>query len=93
MVYFKRLERGRFQLPAVNAARTSVEMEPVQLAMLLDGIDLNACRLAGWTLPSTKGSTRILISDPTSWMAVPTVDHECELAPVVTGSSPRSHTS
>ncbi len=55
VVYFKRLERGRFQLPAVNTTRTNVEMEPAQLAMLLDGIDLNARRLARWTPPSTKG--------------------------------------
>lgn len=48
VVYFKRLERGRFQLPAVNERHTKVEMEPAQLAMLLDGIDLNARRLARW---------------------------------------------
>ncbi len=48
VVYFKRLERGRFQLPAVDEKRTKVEMEPAQLAMLLDGIDLNAKRLARW---------------------------------------------
>ena len=48
VVYFKRLERGRFQLPAVDDKRTKVEMEPAQLAMLLDGIDLNAKRLARW---------------------------------------------
>jgi transposase len=48
VVYFKRLERGRFQLPATDETRTRVEMEPAQLAMLLDGIDLNARRLARW---------------------------------------------
>lgn len=48
VVYFKRLERGRFQLPAADEKRTKVEMEPAQLAMLLDGIDLNAKRLARW---------------------------------------------
>lgn len=48
VVYFKRLERGRFQLPAVDEKRTKVDMEPAQLAMLLDGIDLNAKRLARW---------------------------------------------
>jgi len=48
VVYFKRLERGRFQLPATDETRTRVEMEPAQLAMLLDGIDLNAKRLARW---------------------------------------------
>ena len=48
VVYFKRLERGRFQLPATDETRARVEMEPAQLAMLLDGIDLNATRLARW---------------------------------------------
>ena len=55
VVYFKRLERGRFQLPAVDESRTKVEMEPVQLAMLLDGIDLNAKRLARWKPASPEG--------------------------------------
>ncbi len=54
VVYFKRLERGRFQLPALDTSRTRVEMEPAQLAMLLDGIDLNAKRLARWQ-PETLG--------------------------------------
>lgn len=49
VLYFKRLERGRFQLPAVDERRTKVEMEATELAMLLDGIDLNARRLARWS--------------------------------------------
>ena len=48
MLYLKRLERGRFQLPVVHAKRREVLMEPAQLAMLLDGIDLNVRRLARW---------------------------------------------
>ena len=51
VVYFKRLERGRFQLPTVDEKRVRVEMEAAQLAMLLDGIDLNAKRLARWKPP------------------------------------------
>jgi transposase len=51
VVYFKRLERGRFQLPVVDEKRVKVEMEAAQLAMLLDGIDLNAKRLERWTPP------------------------------------------
>lgn len=51
VVYFKRLERGRFQLPALDGNRVSVKMEAAQLAMLLDGIDLNAKRLARWNPP------------------------------------------
>lgn len=55
VLYMKRLERGRFQLPVVDARRKHVEMEPAQLAMLLDGIDLNARRLARWTPHHQKG--------------------------------------
>jgi transposase len=51
----KRLEKGRFQLPVIDLRRKQVEMEPAQLAMLLDGIDLNARRLARWTPSSEKG--------------------------------------
>lgn len=51
VVYFKRLERGRFQLPVVDGKRVKIEMEATQLAMLLDGIDLNAKRLARWVPP------------------------------------------
>jgi transposase len=53
VLYLKRLERGRFQLPAVSVKTRHVVMEPTQLAMLLDGIDLNAKRLARWN-PSEK---------------------------------------
>ena len=48
VLYMKRLEKGRFQLPAIDARRKHVEMEPAQLAMLLDGIDLSARRLGRW---------------------------------------------
>lgn len=51
VVYFKRLERGRFQLPVVDAKKVKVQMEATQLAMLLDGIDLNAKRLPRWVPP------------------------------------------
>ncbi len=49
VLYLKRLEKGRFQLPVIDARRQHVTIEPAQLAMLLDGIDLNARRLARWT--------------------------------------------
>jgi len=55
VLYMKRLERGRFQLPAVSERTKHVEMEPAQLAMLLDGIDLNARRLARWNPSGDKG--------------------------------------
>lgn len=52
VLYLKRIERGRFQLPVVDARRQHVVMEPTELAMLLDGIDLNARRLGRWSPPS-----------------------------------------
>ena len=55
VLYLKRLERVRFQLPIVDARRKHVTMEPAQFAMLLDGIDLNARRLARWTPDDRKG--------------------------------------
>ncbi len=48
VLYLKRLERGRFQLPDVDRRHRHVTMEAAELAMLLDGIDLNARRLAKW---------------------------------------------
>ncbi len=59
VLYLKRLEKGRFQLPVIDARRNHVEMEGAQLAMLLDGIDLNTRRLARWN-PDRKG----IDSDP-----------------------------
>ena len=55
VLYMKRLEKGRFQLPVIDARRKHVTMEPAQLMMLLDGIDLNARRLARWTPEIEKG--------------------------------------
>ena len=51
VLYMKRLEKGRFQLPTVDVRRREIIMEPAQLAMLLDGIDLNARRLGRWNPP------------------------------------------
>lgn len=39
VLWYKRLERGRFRRPQVDADTTTVELEAPQLAMLLDGID------------------------------------------------------
>jgi transposase len=55
VLYLKRLERGRFQLPVVDARRRHVEMEATQLAMLLDGVDLNARRLSRWSPSIERG--------------------------------------
>ena len=46
VVYYKRLERGRFSMPHVPAAASQVVLEAASLAMLLDGVDLRAIKRA-----------------------------------------------
>ena len=55
VVYMKRLEQGRFQLPTVGAGKAHIEMGPAHLAMFLDGIDLNARRLRRWSPSIERG--------------------------------------
>jgi transposase len=43
-IYSKRLERGTFQLPVVDDDTKKVAIDPAQLAMILQGIDLRAKR-------------------------------------------------
>ena len=40
VVYYKRLERGRFRMPRRSIDALHVEVDGTDLAMLLDGIDL-----------------------------------------------------
>lgn len=44
VLYYKRLERGRFRLPRVPADAVSVAIDATELAMLLDGIDVVAVK-------------------------------------------------
>ena len=43
-LFSKRLERGTFELPKVDDGVTKVAIDPAQLAMILEGIDLSARR-------------------------------------------------
>lgn len=43
-IYSKRLERGTFELPKVDGDARKVAIDPAQLAMILEGIDLRARR-------------------------------------------------
>jgi transposase len=43
-LYSKRLERGTFELPTVQDGARKVAVDPAQLAMILQGIDLRARR-------------------------------------------------
>ena len=52
VLYYKRLERGRFRVPQVQAGQGSVTMDATELAMLLDGIDVvSVKRPTRWTPP------------------------------------------
>ena len=53
VLYYKRLERGRFKHPVISADGERVRLDAGQLAMLLDGIDLSRVRRpARWAPPS-----------------------------------------
>jgi transposase len=44
VLYYKRLEAGRFRLPPVDEAAQTVRLDATQLAMLLDGIEVAAVK-------------------------------------------------
>lgn len=44
VVWYKRLEQGRFKLPRVPAGASSVTLDGASLAMLVDGVDLRSVR-------------------------------------------------
>jgi len=56
----KRLERGRFTLPTTDGA-SRVEMEAVELALILEGIDLTgAKRRPRWRPEQNRSSSSVL---------------------------------
>lgn len=54
-VYYKRLERGTFQLPTAGPDATRVAVDAATLAMILEGIDLRAPRRLRYVHPREKG--------------------------------------
>jgi transposase len=54
VLYYKRLERGRFRLPPITPQTTALELESSQLSMLLDGLDWRQVRLPIRWLPPRK---------------------------------------
>ena len=52
-LYSKRLERGTFELPAAEPGVRQVAVDPAQLAMILEGIDLRAHRRLRYRRPTT----------------------------------------
>jgi transposase len=43
-IFYRRLERGTFQLPAARDASRGVEIDPAALALILEGIDLRTAK-------------------------------------------------
>lgn len=58
VLYYKRLERGRFRLPEVRVGQVEVELEATQLAMLLDGIDVQRVKPPRRWTPPTRDTGR-----------------------------------
>ena len=56
VVYYKRLERGRFSMPHVPDGASQVVLDPSSLAMLLDGVDLRAVRRTTMWEPGSRKS-------------------------------------
>ena len=46
VLYYKRLEKGRFRAPRLTHDGRAIEMDATELAMLLDGIDVRRVRRA-----------------------------------------------
>ena len=56
VVYYKRLARGRFQLPRLTAGADRVVLDGTQLAMLLGGFDpVKTRRTEAWSPPERRG--------------------------------------
>lgn len=57
VVYYKRLARGRFQLPRLTAGADRVVLDGTQLAMLLGGFDLvRTRRTEAWEPAARRGA-------------------------------------
>jgi transposase len=54
VLYYKRLERGRFRMPKITGDGRAIEMDATELTMLLDGIDVRYVRRADHWKPGQK---------------------------------------
>lgn len=54
VLYYKRLERGRFRMPRITSDGCAVQMDATELAMLLDGIDVASVRRPKQWTPGVK---------------------------------------
>jgi transposase len=54
VLYYKRLERGRFRLPQIAPGADEVQLDATQLAMLLDGLDVKQVKQPQRWQPTNK---------------------------------------
>ena len=55
-IFSKRLERGTYELPLARNGVAKVAIDPTQLAMILEGVDLRAPRRKRYTHPPSPDS-------------------------------------
>lgn len=53
VLFYKRLEQGRFRMPACHDGSSRVRLDGPQLSMLLDGVDVSRVRRPKKWLPPT----------------------------------------
>lgn len=58
VLYYKRLERGRFSMPRIPDGATQVVLDAASLTMLLEGVDLRTIRRAPTWKPLTKSCAK-----------------------------------
>ena len=57
VLWYKRLERGRFRMPVVEEGQTTVQIDGGQLGMLLEGVDWSRVRRPRrWEPPSRRAA-------------------------------------
>lgn len=56
VVYYKRLERGKFTLPLARASEERIVIDRATLTMLLDGIDVRVVRRTALWEPQRKSA-------------------------------------
>ena len=64
VLWYKRLERGRFRLPLIAPDTTTVQIDAGQLAMLLDGVDIRSVRRNQAWKPPTGNQAQGIDSSP-----------------------------
>jgi transposase len=72
VLFYKRLEQGRFRLPVFHDGALGARLQSSQLAMLLDGIDLSRVRRPKqWVPPHPSSQAEAGMISTTRWHQAP----------------------